>query len=118
MVAITGNVPNVLLGKDSFQEVDIVGMTMPVTKHNYRVTDVSAIEDVFEEAFEFAKTGRPGPVLIDITKDAFISRITSYNVCYTKLLRNRKQRQKRLLAHRRRINRRNRSEPICINRLN
>ncbi|MEX1377405.1 MAG: biosynthetic-type acetolactate synthase large subunit [Eubacteriales bacterium] len=72
MVAITGNVPNVLLGKDSFQEVDIVGMTMPVTKHNYRVTDVSQIEDVFEEAFDFAKSGRPGPVLIDITKDAFI----------------------------------------------
>ena len=72
MVAITGNVPNVLLGKDSFQEVDIVGMTMAVTKHNYRVTDVSQIEDVFEEAFDFAKSGRPGPVLIDITKDAFI----------------------------------------------
>ena len=72
MVAITGNVPNVLLGKDSFQEVDIVGMTMPVTKHNYRVTDVNQIEDVFEEAFDFAKSGRPGPVLIDITKDAFI----------------------------------------------
>ena len=72
MVAITGNVPNVLLGKDSFQEVDIVGMTMPVTKHNYRVTDVSKIEDIFEEAFEFAHAGRPGPVLIDITKDAFV----------------------------------------------
>ena len=72
MVAITGNVPNVLLGKDSFQEVDIVGMTMAVTKHNYRVTDVSQIEDIFEEAFDFAKAGRPGPVLIDITKDAFI----------------------------------------------
>ncbi len=72
MVAITGNVPNVLLGKDSFQEVDIVGMTMAVTKHNYRVTDAAAIEDVFEEAFEFARSGRPGPVLIDITKDAFI----------------------------------------------
>ncbi len=72
LVAITGNVPNVLLGKDSFQEVDIVGMTMAVTKHNYRVTDAASIEDVFEEAFEFAKSGRPGPVLIDITKDAFI----------------------------------------------
>jgi len=72
IVAITGNVPNVLLGKDSFQEVDIVGMTMAVTKHNYRITDVNDIEDVFQEAFEFAKSGRPGPVLIDITKDAFI----------------------------------------------
>lgn len=71
MVAITGNVPSTLLGKDSFQEVDIMGVTMPITKHNYRITNSDKIADTFHEAFEFAASGRPGPVLIDITKDAF-----------------------------------------------
>ena len=71
IVAITGNVPSNLLGKDSFQEVDIMGVTMPITKHNYQIKDVSRISDVFREAFAFAKSGRPGPVLIDITDDTF-----------------------------------------------
>jgi acetolactate synthase-1/2/3 large subunit len=71
VVAITGNVPADLLGKDSFQEVDIMGVTMPITKHNYQVKNAGRISDVFREAFAFAKCGRPGPVLIDITSDAF-----------------------------------------------
>ncbi len=71
VIAITGNVPASLLGKDSFQEVDIMGVTMPVTKHNYQIKDVSRISDVFREAFAFARNGRPGPVLIDITDNSF-----------------------------------------------
>jgi acetolactate synthase-1/2/3 large subunit len=69
LVAITGNVPVTLLGKDSFQEVDISGITMPITKHNYIVKDVKDLADIIREAFEIAISGRPGPVLIDIPKD-------------------------------------------------
>ncbi|MGL5575543.1 MAG: biosynthetic-type acetolactate synthase large subunit [Sarcina sp.] len=69
MVAITGNVHKSLLGKDSFQEVDIAGITMPITKHNYIVKDLKNLQKVVREAFYIAKQGRPGPVLIDITKD-------------------------------------------------
>ncbi|MBO5197378.1 MAG: biosynthetic-type acetolactate synthase large subunit [Lachnospiraceae bacterium] len=69
MVAITGNVGSSLLGKDSFQEVDITGITMPITKHNYIVKDVTKLASVIRRAFEIAQTGRPGPVLIDIAKD-------------------------------------------------
>lgn len=69
MVAITGNVGSSLLGKDSFQEVDITGITMPITKHNYIVKDVKKLAGVIRRAFEIAQTGRPGPVLIDIAKD-------------------------------------------------
>ena len=69
IVAITGNVTNALLGKDSFQEVDIAGITMPITKHNYIVKDVNDLADTIREAFEIARSGRPGPVLIDIPKD-------------------------------------------------
>ncbi|GMQ56699.1 biosynthetic-type acetolactate synthase large subunit [Vallitalea sediminicola] len=69
MVAITGNVPVSLLGRDSFQEVDITGVTMPITKHNYIVKDVNDLADIIREAFFTAKEGRPGPVLIDIPKD-------------------------------------------------
>ncbi|BCJ99472.1 biosynthetic-type acetolactate synthase large subunit [Anaerocolumna chitinilytica] len=69
MVAITGNVAVNLLGKDSFQEVDIAGITMPVTKHNYIVKDVTQLADTIRKAFLIAQTGRPGPVLIDIAKD-------------------------------------------------
>lgn len=69
IVAITGNVPLSLLGKDSFQEVDITGITMPVTKHNYIVKDVNELADVIREAFFIAQSGRPGPVLIDVPKD-------------------------------------------------
>ncbi|MGL5380793.1 biosynthetic-type acetolactate synthase large subunit [Clostridium sp.] len=69
MVAITGNVPKSLLGKDSFQEVDIAGITMPITKHNYIVKNIDDLQNVIREAFYIAKEGRPGPVLIDIPKD-------------------------------------------------
>jgi acetolactate synthase-1/2/3 large subunit len=70
MVAITGNVPSVLIGKDAFQEIDINGITLPMTKHNYLVRDADELPRVIAEAFHIARTGRPGPVHIDITKDA------------------------------------------------
>ncbi len=69
MVAITGNVPTGLIGKDSFQEINITGVTLPITKHNYFVTDVKSLAPTIREAFRIAKSGRPGPVLIDIPKD-------------------------------------------------
>lgn len=69
MVAITCNVNLPLLGKDSFQEVDIAGVTMPITKHGYIVKDVTILADTLRKAFSIAREGRPGPVLVDITKD-------------------------------------------------
>ena len=69
MVAITCNVTNALLGKDSFQEVDIAGVTMPITKHSFIVKDVTKLADTIRRAFTIARTGRPGPVLVDVTKD-------------------------------------------------
>lgn len=69
IVAITCNVGVPLLGKDSFQEIDIAGVTMPITKHNYIVKDVANLADTIRKAFEIAKKGRPGPVLVDIPKD-------------------------------------------------
>lgn len=69
MVALTGNVEVTKLGKDSFQEVDIQGITIPVTKHNYMVKDINKLADTIREAFYIAKSGRPGPVLIDIPKN-------------------------------------------------
>lgn len=70
MVAITCNVTVPLLGKDSFQEIDIKGITLPITKHNFIVKDVKELADVMRRAFRIAQKGRPGPVLVDITKDA------------------------------------------------
>lgn len=81
MVAITGNVTVPLLGKDSFQEVDIAGITMPVTKHNFIVKDVTKLADTLRLAFKIAITGRPGPVLVDITKD-----VTAAKTEYTKVV--------------------------------
>lgn len=78
MVAITGQVPTGLLGKDSFQEVDITGITMPVTKHNFIVKDVTKLADTIRKAFAIAKEGRPGPVLVDVCKD-----VTATEVEYT-----------------------------------
>ncbi len=69
LVAITCNVPKILLGKDSFQEIDITGVTMPITKHNFMVMDVKDLAQTIRDAFVIAKSGRPGPVLIDIPKD-------------------------------------------------
>lgn len=73
MVAITGNVPTSLIGKDSFQEIDITGVTLPITKHNYFVNDINDLADTIREAFRIAKSGRPGPVLVDIPKDVQIA---------------------------------------------
>ena len=70
IVAITGQVPNSQVGKDAFQEVDVTGITLPITKHNYLVTDARELPRIMKEAFHIAQTGRPGPVLLDITKDA------------------------------------------------
>lgn len=69
IVAITANVAVSLLGKDSFQEIDIAGITMPITKHNYIVKDITKLADTIRKAFRIARSGRPGPVLVDITKD-------------------------------------------------
>ena len=77
MVAITANVGKSLLGRDSFQEVDIAGITMPVTKHNFIVKDVEMLAPALRRAFHIARSGRPGPVLVDITKDA-TARKTEY----------------------------------------
>lgn len=70
LVAITGQVPSALIGTDAFQEVDITGITAPITKHNYLVTDPRTLPRVIAEAFHIARSGRPGPVLVDVTKDA------------------------------------------------
>ena len=74
MVAITGNVPTSLIGKDGFQEINITGVTLPITKHNYFVSDVNELADTIREAFQIAKSGRPGPVLIDIPKDVQVAK--------------------------------------------
>lgn len=76
MVAITGQVSSAAIGTDAFQEADIRGITMPITKHNYLVTDASQIPRVVAEAFHIASTGRPGPVLVDISKDALQAKTT------------------------------------------
>jgi len=78
MVAITGQVSQALIGKDGFQEVDITGVSLPVTKHNYLVQRVEDIAPTIREAFYLANSGRPGPVLVDIPKNVFTAR-TEYN---------------------------------------
>ena len=82
MVCLTGQVPSHLLGSDAFQETDIIGISTPVTKWNYQITDVTEIPEVMAKAFYIARSGRPGPVLVDITKDAqFASFDFSYTPC-------------------------------------
>jgi acetolactate synthase-1/2/3 large subunit len=78
MVAITGQVPSSSIGTDAFQEADIVGITLPITKHNYLVTDPAEIPRVIAEAFHIASTGRPGPVLVDVSKDA-MQKMTTFS---------------------------------------
>lgn len=73
LVVITGNVPSSQIGSDSFQEIDITGITLPITKHNYFVGDVNELADTMREAFKIAKSGRPGPVLVDVPKDIQIA---------------------------------------------
>ncbi len=75
LVAITGQVSSAVLGKDAFQETDITGITLPITKHNYRVSRAEDLPSIFHEAFHIARSGRPGPVLIDVTKDAQQARV-------------------------------------------
>ena len=70
IVCITGQVASKFIGYDAFQEVDITGITLPITKHNYLVTDVNELTEAIREAFYVARTGRPGPVLVDVAKDA------------------------------------------------
>lgn len=93
MVAITGNVPKPLLGKDSFQEVDITGITMPITKHNYIVKDINDLQNIIRDAFYIAQEGRPGPVLIDIPKD-----ITADKAMYEKLIPKQIERQSKYIT--------------------
>ncbi len=81
LVCITGQVPKHLLGSDAFQETDVMGITMPVTKWSYQITDAKEIPDVFAKAFYIANTGRPGPVVIDITKNAQFGEL---DFCYEK----------------------------------
>ncbi|MFA6849206.1 MAG: biosynthetic-type acetolactate synthase large subunit [Selenomonadaceae bacterium] len=76
IVCITGQVANPYIGKDSFQEADICGITTPITKHNYLVKDVKELSRVVKEAFFIARTGRPGPVLIDVAKDVFAAQLS------------------------------------------
>jgi len=83
IVCITGQVASHLLGSDAFQETDIIGLSTPVTKWNYQITKASEIPDIFAKAFYVAKSGRPGPVLIDITKDA---QFNSFDFSYKKCL--------------------------------
>ena len=77
IVAITGQVPSAAIGTDAFQEADIRGITMPITKHNYLITDPALIPQTIAEAFHIARTGRRGPVLVDISKDALQATSTS-----------------------------------------
>ena len=87
VVAITGNVTNDLLGKDSFQEVDIAGVAMPITKHTFIVKEVEKLAPTLRRAFKIAKTGRPGPVLVDITKDVTAA-LTEYEAVKPELIDN------------------------------
>jgi len=82
IVAVTGQVPGALLGTDAFQEADMVGITRSVTKHNFLVKDIEDIAPTIRKAFHIAKTGRPGPVLVDITKDATVATLTDSKDIY------------------------------------
>ena len=73
IVAITGQVPRAAIGRDAFQETDVTGITLPITKHNYLIMNASEIPAAIKEAFHIANTGRPGPVLIDIPKDVLLT---------------------------------------------
>jgi len=78
LVAITGQVARPFIGKDAFQETDITGITLPITKHNYLVLDIGSLAEVIKESFHLARTGRPGPVLIDMPRDIFMEQ-TEFN---------------------------------------
>ena len=78
IVAITGQVPRAAIGRDSFQETDVTGITLPITKHNFLVMDVGEVAQTIKEAFHIARTGRPGPVLVDIPKDILLDERTEF----------------------------------------
>ncbi len=78
LVAITGQVPRPAIGRDAFQETDVTGITLPITKHNYLVMDVKEVAPAIKEAFHIARTGRPGPVLVDIPKDVLLDERTEF----------------------------------------
>ena len=82
IVAITCNVGVSLLGKDSFQEIDIAGITTPITKYSFIVKDVTKLADTIRRAFSIARKGRPGPVLVDITKDCLLYTSIRYHGLY------------------------------------
>ncbi|MGZ6340968.1 MAG: biosynthetic-type acetolactate synthase large subunit [Candidatus Limnocylindrales bacterium] len=86
LVAITGNVAAALIGKDAFQEIDITGITLPMTKHNYLVRDANELPRVLAEAFHIARTGRPGAVHVDITKDALQQETTAQHPTETEIV--------------------------------
>ncbi|HYF95436.1 MAG TPA: thiamine pyrophosphate-dependent enzyme [Symbiobacteriaceae bacterium] len=79
IIAITGQVPRTMIGRDAFQEADIIGITMPITKHNFLVTDPKTAVDTMKKAFYIANTGRKGPVLVDIPKDVASTRVQFHN---------------------------------------
>ena len=87
LVCITGQVASSLLGSDAFQETDIIGIATPVTKWSYQITKASEISEIFSKAFFIAKSGRPGPVLIDITKDAQFEILDNFNYIKTQKIR-------------------------------
>ena len=87
MLCITGQVASSLLGSDAFQETDIIGISTPVTKWSYQITKAAEIPEIFAKAFYIAKSGRPGPVLIDITKDAQFEMLNSFNYKKCKRIR-------------------------------
>ena len=78
IVAITGQVPRAAIGRDAFQETDVTGITLPITKHNYLILDAADIAPAIKEAFHIARTGRPGPVLLDIPKDVLLNQRTDF----------------------------------------
>ena len=88
IVAITCNVGVSLLGKDSFQEIDIAGITTPITKYSFIVKDVTKLADTIRRAFSIARKGRPGPVLVDITKDVTANKTEYIKMCIRDRARN------------------------------
>ena len=79
IVAITGQVPRPAIGRDAFQETDVTGITLPITKHNYLIMSASEIAPAIKEAFYIANTGRPGPVLVDIPKDVLLNETAEFS---------------------------------------
>ena len=84
IIALTGQVSSNLIGNDAFQEADIMGISMPITKHNYQIKDIDSIPSIIKSSFNIAKTGRPGPVLIDIPKEMQENELNKYSTSLIK----------------------------------